>query len=224
MLPTITLTQLDVSPGSNVTLTAQTWDDYEALLNNRSERSPLKISFCAANQTIRIMSPLPKHAHGSDMLADLVKALLRFYGLDWQGFDPLTLKKIREKGLEPDHCFYIQNYRAILGKETINLACDPPPDLAIEVDLTSFSNVDDYVSIGIPELWIYRDGKLSIYLLKANTSSGQGNKGYRLSATSRLFPDLPITTLLPTYMEKGWHEGSSQALRQFEAELRQRRD
>ncbi|NET53581.1 MAG: Uma2 family endonuclease [Merismopedia sp. SIO2A8] len=209
MLPTITPTQLDVSPGSNVTLTAQTWDDYEALLNNRSERSPLKISFCAATQTIRIMSPLPKHAHGSDLLADLVKALLRFYGLDWQGFDPLTLKKLQQKGLEPDHCFYIQNYRAILGKATIDLTTDPPPDLALEVDLTSFSNVDDYAAIGIPELWIYRDKKLSIYLLETVICDGQTTNSYRLSQTSQLFPDLPIVTLLPTYIERGWSEGSN---------------
>ena len=131
------------------------------------------------------------------MLADLVKEVLRFYGLDWQGFDPLTLKKIREKGLEPDHCFYIQNYRAILGKETIDLTCDPPPDLALEVDLTSFSNVDDYVSIGIPELWIYRNGKLSIYLLEnSNSCWSDQPKNIVFPEESRLFPDLPLTSLI----------------------------
>jgi len=47
-------------------------------------------------------------------------------------------------GIEPDECFYIQNHCAMIGKDRLNLAIDPPPDLAIEVDVTSQTQVEAY--------------------------------------------------------------------------------
>ena len=211
MLPTITPTTLDVPPGGTVILQAQSWEDYEAVLATRKAQSSLKVSFSASTQEIRIMSPLPKHANGSAILVDLVKALLRLHRLDWHDFDPVTLKKLHEKGLEPDHCFYIQNYRAVLGKTRIDLDRDPPPDLALEVDLTSFSSIDEYEAIAIPELWIYRNQTLNIYVLEDGK--------YQDSHKSRLFPSLPLKELLPTYIEQSWTTGASVALRAFEQYL-----
>lgn len=211
MIPTITSTKIDVPPGSAVILQTQTWEDYETLLATRQRSSALKISFSASTQEIRIMSPLPKHANRSAFLADVVKALLRVYQMDWQDFDPVTLKKLKQKGLEPDHCFYIQNYRAILGKDRIDLASDPPPDLAIEVDLTSFSSIDDYEDIGIPELWIDRNQTLHIYVFDG--------MHYQEVNQSPLFPNVPLKQLIPLYTKQAWLDGSSVALRAFEAYL-----
>ena len=211
MLPTITPTKLEVPPGGTVILQAQSWEDYETVLATRQEQSSLKISFSASTQEIRLMSPLPKHANGSAILVDLVKALLRFYNLDWHDFDPVTLKKLHEKGLEPDHCFYIQHYRTVLGNEQIDLERDPPPDLALEVDLTSFSSIEEYAAIAIPELWIYRNQALTIYVLE----DGEYNE----TSQSRWFPSLPLKDLIPIYTEQAWAEGSSVALRAFEQYL-----
>ncbi|MGK7889467.1 MAG: Uma2 family endonuclease [Leptolyngbyaceae cyanobacterium] len=212
MLPTLTATKIDVSPGGEVILRSQTWDDYESLLKTRRQQPALKISYNASTQEIRIMSPLPKHANRSAVLADLVKVLLRVSNSDWQDFDPLTLKKMQQRGLEPDHCFYIANYQKILGKERIDLAVDPPPDLAIEVDVTSFSSVGDYEAIAIPELWIYRYQSLKIYCF----TSGQ----YLDVDGSAIFPQLPLKQMIPLYVERAWTQGASVALREFEQELR----
>ena len=43
------------------------------------------------------------------------------------------------RGLEPDQCYYIQNEGKVWGKDHIDLQIDPPPDLAIEIDITSSS-------------------------------------------------------------------------------------
>ncbi len=43
-----------------------------------------------------------------------------------------------------------------LGKSRINLDIDPPPDLAIEIDLTSFTDVNDYFPLAVPEVWVYK--------------------------------------------------------------------
>ncbi|TRT71814.1 Uma2 family endonuclease [Microcystis sp. M_QC_C_20170808_M9Col] len=194
LLITLNENTLSLSPGSQVIFPHQTWEDYERLLSLRLQR---------------LMSPLPSHGKRINLLSDLVKIILRRQGKDWECFDPITLKITGEAGVEPDSCFYIDNREAILGKERIDLTVDPPPDLAIEVDFTSLTDVEAYQLLKIPELWVYRREELKIYLFRED--------GYQESENSRLFPDINIKKLFPYYVELGWNQGSSLALRQFEA-------
>lgn len=186
----------------------RTWEDYEDLLVRRKDNAGLRIQYSSATQEIKIMSPLPKHANVGDLLADLVKAILRYQGKDWQSFMPVTLKQMGIQGIEPDYCFYIQNRNRILGKERIGLSIDPPPDLAIEVDITSITYPEDYAAIAVPELWIYRSSELLIY--------GFDGQQYQDTQTSLQFPTLDVKTLLPQYCDRGWQLGSSVALRELE--------
>ena len=203
--------QIQLPEGSQVTLTYQTWADYEALLASRRDDAAVKIRYNAHTHTISLMAPMAGHGNRSRTLADLVTALLRHQNRNWHGFDPITLKRLREAGLEPDTCFYIQNWQAALGKDRIDLAVDPPPDLAIEVDLTSFTDLDIYQTLAVPEVWIYRQQQLSIYMLTPN--------GYEDRGTSPTFPTVDVKTVLPEYVERAWQEGSSVALRAFEQSL-----
>ena len=212
MYLTITRTEVDLPPGGDVVLRHQTWSDYEALLASRRDKAGIKIYFDAQTREIRIMAPSAAHGKRSDTLSDLVKFLLRSQGQDWESFDPITLKRFEQKGLEPDSCFYIQNRKAILGKATIDLAIDPPPDLAIEVDLTSLTKAENYQAIGVPELWIYRNRVLSIYLF-----DGQQ---YRECDRSSIFSQVPVKQWIPKYVELAWEAGSSVALREFEQDWR----
>lgn len=208
MLLTVSRDAIDLPPGGEVILRYQTWADYEELLQSRRDKAAIKIRFDAESQEIRIISSLLGHGKRADTLADLVKVLLRHQGRDWESFDPITLKRFEQKGLEPDACFYIENRQAILGRERIDLEVCPPPDLAIEVDLTSSTTPEDYQAIAIPELWIYRREELHIYLF-----DGQQ---YGESADSPTFPEINVKQLLPQYVERAWNAGSSVALREFE--------
>lgn len=208
MYLTITQDSIDLSPGSEVVLRHQTWADYETILVSRQDNAAIKIYYDAIAQEIQIMAPLPEHGKKSDTLSDLVKVLLRKQGKNWDCFDPITLKRYGIKGIEPDTCFYIDNRAAILGKSPIDLDVDPPPDLAIEIDLTSLTKPEDYTAIKIPELWIYRDKILQIYLWNGDR--------YQSSNTSNIFPTLPVAQILPQYVEMAWTQGSSVAIRAFE--------
>ncbi|NUQ64453.1 MAG: Uma2 family endonuclease [Pirellulales bacterium] len=208
---TITSAGAELPAGSEVILRNQTWADYEGLLECRQDNAAIKVRYDARTQEIRIMAPLPRHGKNSLALSNLVQALLRHVGRDWEGFDPITLKRFGEAGVEPDKCFYIQHREAILGKELIDLENDPPPDLAIEVDATSSTSAEDYVPLRVPELWIYREDSLHIYLF-----DGQH---YRESPDSPTFPGIPVRRLIPEYVERAWQAGSSVALRQFETAL-----
>ncbi|MEG3931765.1 Uma2 family endonuclease [Microcoleus sp. T3_B1] len=214
VLPTISEDTISLAPGDELILRFRTWEDYEALLARREDKAGLRIRYSSKTQEIRIMSPLPRHGNQADLLADLVKALLRHIGKDWQSFTPITLKRINQQGIEPDYCFYIDNRADILGKERIDLETDPPPDLAIEIDLTCTTKPEDYEAIAPLELWVYRQSQLSIYQFDSQQ--------YRDSQISRWFPGYDLKTLIPQYCDRGWQMGSSVALREFEELLRSR--
>ena len=98
----------------------------------------------------------------------MIRTLVEELGLRLRGYGSTTLdREDLEKGAEPDSCFYIQNVDRILGK-TLNLATGPPPDLAIEFDITSSSRrrFGIYLQLQIPEVWRYtqRQG-ITIYQL-----------------------------------------------------------
>lgn len=211
MLITVSPETLSLEPGSEIILRHQTWEDYEDLLAIRQDKNLPKLYFNAQTQEIRLMSPLASHGKRVDTIRDLVKALLNFEGKDWECFDPITLKQLKRSGVEPDTCFYIENRQAILGKERINLTVDPPPDLAIEVDFTSITNLASYTPLAIPELWIYSPDELKIYIFK--------NNDYQEKNHSNLFKNWDVKTLLPKYVELAWFKGSSVALREFEEDI-----
>ena len=208
MLPTITPDKIDL-PAGTILKFPGTIVDYEQLLARLGDRSIPRIRF--RDNHILLMSPLPEHGNEIDVISDLIKALLKHQGKDWQSFHPITLRRGKESGLEPDACFYIENYRAILGKRRLDLSIDPPPDLAIEIDVTSFTRIEDYITLAIPEVWIYKADRLYIYLFT--------NNGYEESDMSLIFPDFSVKEIIDRYVSRAWEVGASVALREFSQTL-----
>ncbi len=90
MVLTVSREQIQLPPGSRVTLSYQTWADYEALLASRRDDAAIKIRYNAHTQEIVLMAPLAGHGNRIDTLVDLIKALLRHQNRDWHSFDPIT--------------------------------------------------------------------------------------------------------------------------------------
>lgn len=92
-----------------------------------------------------------------------------------------------ERGLEPDNCYYIQHRSAVQHKEEIDLLVDPPPDLVLEVDITSSSinRLAIYAAMGVPEIWRWHNDALHLYRLDA---SGE----YAPVSSSRALPGFPF--------------------------------
>jgi hypothetical protein len=111
-------------------------------------------------------------------------------------------------GVEPDDCFYIQNYKAVIGKERIDLSLDPPPDLSLETDIASKTTTDAYEALGVSELWIYEAPQLKIKILV--------NDKYIETLTSPTFPDIDVVKIIPQYIRRAKVVGVSQALDEFE--------
>ncbi|WP_346341583.1 Uma2 family endonuclease [[Phormidium] sp. ETS-05] len=157
------------------------------------------------------MTPLPEHEVAKIFIADFIKILLEELSIDFWPLGSTTFKnKAMWQGIEPDDCFYIQNEAAVRQKDRLDLATDPPPDLALEVDVTSPTNREIYEGLKVPELWQFNRGKLTIYLL-------QDNGKYVESTQSAIFPNLPVVDVIPVYLERAKIEGRNQTMRAFRA-------
>ncbi|MBD1844048.1 Uma2 family endonuclease [Cyanobacteria bacterium FACHB-63] len=203
--------RLQLEPGERVTLQPVSWQRFEEVLAELGDRRLPRIAY--ANETLEIMAPLPEHERSKVLIADLVKLLLKVQKQKWEPLGSTTFK--REEmlaGIEPDDCFYIQNYQAVIGKNRIDLAIDPPPDLAIETDVTSKTELSAYQALGVPELWIYAKGTLKINVLE--------NGEYQEVSVSPTFSSFDVINLIPQFMQRAKIVGVSQALEEFEEFIR----
>jgi len=202
------VSQITLSPGSVVTIPNITWLEFESILQELGEKRRTRIAY--SESTLEIMVPLPEHERPKDLISDIVKILLKSAGRRYEPFGSTTFKREGAAGVEPDACFYILNYQRMINRRRL-LPDDPPPDLAIETDVTSKTKIDAYKIIGVPEVWVYDSGRLRIYLLQ----DGE----YVESDISPNFPKIAIAQLIPAAVERALQVGSCQALEEFESAI-----
>ncbi len=199
-----------LSAGSRISIPNLTWQDFEQILLDAGERRNTRMTYYKG--TLEIMSPLALHERPHRIIADIVKTILEMQERDWEDFGSTTFKRPDIAGVEPDTCFYVQNAELVRDCTNMNLAIYPPPDLAIESDVTSKTALNAYVSILVPEVWIYSDRRLAIHIL-------QGDH-YIQTDTSLLFPNLPLTELIPSLVEQAIKLGTSRMLRSLKSQLK----
>ncbi|MEH2374734.1 Uma2 family endonuclease [Nostoc sp.] len=203
---TLQLRQLSVPPGHRVILHDVSWQEFEAILEELGDHRAARLAY--SHGTLEMRMPLPKHEKAKVIIGDLVKILLEELEIDCETFGSTIFKREDMAfGVEPDDSFYIQNHAQMIGKERIDLRIDPPPDLAIKVDVTSKTQLDAYEPLGVPELWRYEDGKLEINILR--------NGKYIKSEISTTFPNLAIIEVIPRFVEQSRTLGRSPTLRAF---------
>ncbi|MFQ4140709.1 Uma2 family endonuclease [Chlorogloeopsis sp. ULAP02] len=206
------LQQIIVKPGQQMLLKDISWQQLENILGELGENRAARLSY--SNGWLEIMVPWPEHEKDKEFIGDLVKIILEELQIDFEPLGSTTFKnKYMNQAVEPDACFYIQNYAVVIGKNRIDLTIDPPSDLAIEIDITSRTRFDNYQILGVPELWRYTQQGLQINLLE------QGK--YIETNFSSNFPDIPIIELINQYVKQSLSVGRSQAIRAFKSWLQQ---
>ena len=209
---TIQLRQLSVPPGHRIILHNISWQEFEEILTELGENRASRLAYYQG--TLEIKMPLPKHEVAKVIIGDLVKIILEKLELDCECFGSTTFKRQdMNSGIEPDDSFYIQNHLQMIGKQKIDLNIDPPPDLVIEIDVTSKTQLDAYLALAVPEVWRYEDDKLQINIW-------QDGK-YIESEVSPNFPNLPIAEIIPQFVEESRILGRSPTLRKFRQWVKQ---
>jgi Uma2 family endonuclease len=144
------------------------WETFEALLKETGENRGSRFAYDCG--TLEIMTPLFEHESYKSNLGNFIIALAEELNIEARSAGSTTLKsQVANRGIEPDNCYYIQNEPVIRGKLKLDLAIDPPPDLAIEIDITSSSvnKFSIYSALCVPELWRYNGQELKFYHLES---------------------------------------------------------
>ena len=202
----LSIRRINVPPGQRVLLSDVTWEEFETILDELGEHRAARIAYDRG--VLEIMAPLPEHEDDKEIIGDLVKALLEELEIEFRSLGSTTFKnQIMFQGIEPDQCFYIENESKIRGKKRLDLTQDPPPDLALEIDVTSRTHPNIYAALKVPELWRFEKGKLQINLLQ--------NGSYVVSEQSTHFPNFPLTEVLPKYLDRSKTAGRNSVIKAF---------
>jgi Uma2 family endonuclease len=182
------------------------WGLYERLLREVGD-GPTRLTY--DNGRLEIMSPLPEHEERSRVICTFVLDLAMSAGFTVRMLGSSTLRrKLRRRGLEPDECFYLANEPRVRGKRRLSIPRDPPPDLAVEIDVThsSIDRMPIYASLGVPEVWRYADRRLRCLHLR----DGE----YVAARKSLSFPDLRPSELTP-FVNQAERRGQTAAIIAF---------
>lgn len=167
------------------------WETYEKLRASERNRN-VRMTYDEGD--LELMSPSKLHERIAELLALLIRVWAEEFAIAVQGCGSMTFKrKDLKKGFEPDKCFYIQHEAAVRDREELDLLIDPPPDLAIEVDVTSSSagRMPLYAVIRVPEVWRWRDERIEVFKLTAKGRYARRERsaclpGFPLDEVSRL--------------------------------------
>lgn len=199
--------------GATLILQHVGWDEYERLLEQLAHRPDLRVSYDRGR--LEVMTPLAEHEAYVRLIDDLVRAIAdkRRLLLEKRGSTTWKRRAIG-RGVEADACYYVASAARIIGRRTIDLDVDPPPDLVVEIDITneSASKHPAYAELGIGEIWHY-NGAVMTFLELAGT-------GYRATSDSRCFPGV-TPAMLATALDQGAREGQTAALEAFRQRLRE---
>jgi Uma2 family endonuclease len=191
------------------------WRTYERLLRAFAERPAVRLTYDRG--TLEIMSPLYEHESDAYLLGRFVDALTDELAIPVKAGRCTTFRRRRRRrGLEPDNSYWIASEPQVRGKRHIDLRVDPPPDLAIEVDVTrsSLDRMKIYAALRVAEVWRL-DGPqaLSFHVLQPNGT-------YEVVDRSRAFPMVTPGDLLRFLALQGQLDDMN-LLRQFREWVRQ---
>ena len=143
------------------------WRTYRSLISDFESSPAIQLTYDRG--TLEIRTPLAPHEASKKLLGRLIEAATEELDLEVRSLGSLTCdREDLERGLEPDQCYYIQNEGLVREIAQINLSKLPPPDLSIEIDITSSSlnRFSIYADLGVPEIWRFDGKKLTFYQLQ----------------------------------------------------------
>ncbi|HWQ31963.1 MAG TPA: Uma2 family endonuclease [Blastocatellia bacterium] len=193
--------------GATLQMTGITWQEYEDLLVDLDEQPRFRLTFDQGRLEITTLSP--EHEGYSGLFSHLIQILTEELGTDYIALGSTTLRdKTAEGGTEADDCFYIGDFAAVAGKKRLDLSTDPPPDLAVEIDVThdSLHKFSIYADLKVREIWRFDGKQMQFHRLSRNR--------YREVGSSGLFPFL-TPEALPQFLEQGRKQGINAMWRAF---------
>ncbi len=192
------------------------WRTYSRLLHAFAEKSGYRLAYDRGE--LEIMSPSLQHDDGGRFLGMVVQALTEELGLPLKPGGGVTLRRrLRRRGIEPDECFWIANAHRMAGVKRLDLRIHPPPDLAIEVNVShsSLNRLAIYAALRVPEVWRLDGNSLYFYSLMPGP-------GYLAVANSLALPLLTPADVLGFLQQARQSADDNAVIKQIRTWIKQR--
>jgi Uma2 family endonuclease len=173
---------------SIVTLYEVEWELYERLCD-ASESRHVRMTY--DDGVLEMMSPSRLHERWARLIAKFLDVIAEELDLNFQSCGSMTVRrKDRQKGFEPDNCYYLTQEPQLRIRRELDFEVDPVPDLAIEVDLNErfIAKLPIYEAFNVPELWNYDGRALRVYRYSTTHS-------YQLVESSQYFSTLALAEI-----------------------------
>jgi Uma2 family endonuclease len=180
-----------VEPGQHLLLTGVHYADFVGLAEWRDMARRWSVRLAYDHGELEIMVVTNTHERFRKIVAMLIEAWIEEIGGDFLPSGQLThMREDLQRGFEPDECYYIQNWKKVSGMREIDFTKDPPPDLAVEAEVsrTLLKRLPIYAAFKVPEVWRYNGERLIVLLL-------QPDESYQESSISKALPTLPLGEL-----------------------------
>jgi Uma2 family endonuclease len=165
------------------------------------------------NGVLELMSPRRQHENIGRLLGRIVETFTEVSGIEIQSVASTTFRRPDlQRAFEADESYYIQHAEQIRPKEEVDLTVDPPPDLVIEVELTSsaISKLQLFAAMGIPEVWRHNGESLTMFRL--------ADDNYVRISESEQITGL-TTAMADSLLSKRFEMGENALIRTFRASI-----
>ncbi len=171
-----------------VVLPGVRWSTYEALLE---DLDGCHIRLTYDRGSLEIMTLSSPHEFSKKTLARAFEEMTLELDIPIKSGGQQTFRQqLHEKGLEPDECYWVRHEPEVRGKRDISLETDPPPDIAMEIEISTsvLDRLGIYATLRIPEVWRYDGETITVAHL-------QDDQTYQMLDYSPTFPCLPLGEL-----------------------------
>lgn len=200
--------------GAKLELPDIDWDEYENLLSQMDMLPGYRLSYDCGRLTV--VSPNRKHEFYKLFFGRIAQVIAEELKVNVEATGATTLRrKSLGQGIEPDESYYVGNANTVIDHLEFDLSVDPPPDVAIEIDITSDSldKLPVYAALGVPEFWRYDGEAVRFYQL--------AGENYEPIQISLAFPILTAEDLTQC-LKQCKTEGQTAAAAAFRQMLRSR--
>jgi Uma2 family endonuclease len=161
---------VDDGAEERIVLYGVAWEEYERMLEILIRHPGTRLTYCEGALEIMVVSF--EHEKVSGYINSIIHAIANEWRKDFVEGRSTTFKlKKRERGFEPDGCYYFTNVKQMRAKTRIDLTKDKAPDLAVEVDISnpSISRFPIFARLGVTEVWRYHKGQVEFFVLRDST-------------------------------------------------------
>ena len=162
------------------------WDAYETMIALLGDRRGPRLTYDRGE--LELMAPSAEHEEYGKWLGRIIETVTEELRIPCRGMKSTTWRrKLKDRGLEPDECYYLARFPQVRGKKKINLDVDPAPDLAIEIEISrsALDRMGIYAALGVSEVWRFDGETLTVEQLQPDGT-------YAVAAASLSLPMLPL--------------------------------